>query len=363
MTTIAVLEKLPLDVSWTVHVQHATPATSHAKVAIVTPSKDSNAHTNVYYTEDDLVKDYDESTEVYNNYNAMINVNGFEDKPVQVIEYPASGSSSSSVSSVSSKGGSLSESPTAPIVKAVEDNLDALALYVVPTSDVKKEDVISLANALYDDRGGAVMYQTSNKDDMHAVSSAINAHQQTGSNGNFFGIYEDRPLYPVAQLAAFLSMNIPYDAMKVSNLSDFQYTDLSIDQTKDVLNSGFNLIENKADMAMVSTGKVTNGDYLDNFVDVKYVIDQMTYTLQRYMNTHNDIYNQQAIDGLKTSVQSEATNLYKQNVFKTQPVVSGPNYGQVNIEDVNNRTYKGLTVSGTLFDTIEKFHGTINITE
>lgn len=363
MIIIPVLAKQPLNVNWTVSIKRLATGTEHAGVAVIDYSDDNNIHSYIYDSLNDLTDDtsrqktFDESTEVYKNASAVYGADDYN-APLEVIEIPKTNASSASASVSSS--GSISESSGNSLSDKLLDALDSNVAYVVPTKDVSEKDIETITDALFGVRAGVVVYQTSDKNDMHNFYNHIQS-TQSNAYGNAYGIFEDRGVYPAAQAAGYGYAHVPCDFMKIGNESEFEATDLTADQVKDVLGCNFNVIENRSDDLMLATDLAVNGSYIDQFANVKYIINDLTYYLQRFMNHNETPYNDQTIHNIKATVKTEINGRLA-GLFIGRPSVDVATREQVSPNDIEKRVFRHITVAGEIFGDIENVDGKLNLT-
>lgn len=358
----AVLAKQPLNVHWTVSIKRLISGVEHANVAVIDYSSDSQVHTYFYEDPDEMTdetskqKTFDESTEVFKNTSAVFSAEGFNGN-VEVIELPKN---APSADSASVSNGTVSETSDSGIGEDILNSLDYEVGYVVPTKNVSEKDIESITDALFSDRAGIVVYQTSSKDDMHNFYNHIQS-VQSGKYGNAYGIYENRNDYEGAQVAGVVSANAPCDFMKVGNLSEFEATDLTSDQVKDVESCNFNVILNKADDLMLDTDLAVNGSYIDQFANIQRVITVLTYYTQRFLNNNETPFNNQTIHNLKGMLKGILeTKLSK--LFLGRPEVHVTYVDHINPQDIETRTFRNVSVTGQIFGDIQNVIGKLDVT-
>lgn len=363
---IAKVIKQPSDLIISTTIATPIAGTATAPVALLRPGAVEG--TLLAYSADELSDaGFDENTPEYDLVEAMFDVEGFEG-PVQIGTYSETPVISLDDVTVTPTADGATIGATVPgIQKYLEDHLMDGPSWFIPVG-MSDDDIKTAADILYTNTHGELVHQVDNIADLQKWHDyAISTQMEKNKLGHFRVIVEkDHDRHVAAQACAYASMNILLDWMRVGGpqkLSQFQPDDWT--QTElamiDRLN-GLTVVDKSSDF-LLSGNNELNGNFIDNSFNAQFNTEFVKMRLQKWLNGKNyTTINDDNISELVTTAETAGEDLFKLGTIaadadgKADFHVTAKSRSQLSAYDIANRTYKSVTITQTLPNSIEKIY-------
>ncbi|MEJ6401033.1 hypothetical protein [Nicoliella lavandulae] len=365
-------------------------------VAIGTPSTDGQMHSYIYDNIFDLGNKYDETTQVYRVANNAWDVDEFQGKEIEIIEYPqgaftvkppinlddikqeasanSNGDVSLSSSSANNTTGTAKQTASSAgtqrpgVAYAFANHLYdgfMFATLAGAAAQPTAQDYFDLSDMLYDNQRVALVGQTTDLKDIYNAYQHVQGYQTDDAKlGNFAMVWEpNSKKFPVGSMLGYAASNWPVDFKHIGNLDDFDVPDGLTQDTIDVLDQINGMtIEQTANDYMVSSGKALAGNYLDQFVNTQYAVDAYQFTLQNFLNHKKFGYTQGEIDLMEVALKETDGQLLAKRVLYQPSDITAQKRADVSNTDVSEREYNGFKIKAQINDDIETINGIIDMT-
>lgn len=358
--------KRTTDVHFIVAIHALNTSDSFPLVAIATKNTDATTKSHIYDDMYSLSADYPENTGVYNQAEAMFEVNDFRG-PIEVIAYPNVDSITPSgvQSQGTGHGGKVTATPTPGIVVGITQHIFDGFKYLVLDGATETE-IEALSDFLYDNQRIMLVTQPNSITALKTLATHVTGYQNVKNRlGNTAAIVETaKDRYPAAQAVAYAAVNVPVDFQHIGNLSQFEPdTDLTTDDYDTIAGLNATLVVNKAGDYMLLNGKALAGNYIDQFVHTQLVIDTLQTNLQKYLNRKNfPIYNDATIKEMTQTINAVSTSLLQTGVLYTAIAVNSVPRAKVLNMDVVARKYNGFSLSAQIGDDIDTINAKLDLT-
>lgn len=337
-------------------------ATNVQSVAILTSGNDSNVHNYVYGMNDDVSKDFDENTSVYNLVQKAFEVADYQGV-IQVIVAPNQDVSGKKADANSQ--GTVTMPDTNRFVYALSQRIDDGFNYVV-TDNLSEKDLEAVSDYLYSTQKAALAAQVKSSTDLQtfAAYSSKNQPMTTTKMNPVYAVTDSQHL-PTIQAVADATANAPMDMMKAGNHSEFIPDDsLSMEDIEQIKDLGGSCVVNKAGDMMMLQGKSLGANYIDQFVNTKIVKDTFQYDLQKQLNASKHLrFDDAGINLLYQTLKFTSTKLVNQGYLDGEAEITKRSYSDTTDGEKSTRTYNGLSINAKVMSSIETVNITLDLQE
>lgn len=358
--------KQTTDVHFTVAIHALKNPNGTPAVGIATKGADATTKASIYTDLDSLSADFDETTGVYSQAEAMFDADNFKG-PVEVVTYPNVDSTTpANVQTTGTTTGATVTATTTPgiVVGLTEHLFDGFKYLVLDGATEAETEAVS--DFLYDNQRIMLVTQPKSVTDLQTLSTHVKGIQtKKNSLGNTAAIVEtasDR--FVAAQAAAYAAANLPVDFQHIGNQSQFEPdTDLSTDDYDTIAAANGTVVVNKSGDYMLLNGLALAGNYVDQFVHTQLVIDTFQTALQKYLNRHNfPIFNDATIKEMAQTIEACGQQLQQQGVLASAVEITSVPRSNVLNSDVAARKYNGFGFNVQIADDIDTINAKIDLT-
>ncbi|KRM91597.1 hypothetical protein [Fructilactobacillus florum] len=362
---MSVIIKRPTNVHLTVSIQQVVKGVGKPAIAILT--KGTSTKAKIYSTIDDLSQDYNESTDVFETAKAAFEVPGFNES-VEVLQYGSTAALQAPTQSSDNGNVSTSDSNTTaltPVSQIVADHLFDGFNYLVPDKTVPETDLEDLSDFLYDNQRVVLYAQLNSVADLQKLSTHVQSYQKDDKEkqGNTGAIVETSDRKPAVQIVAYASINAPTDLGHVGNLSQMvPDDDLTQSDYEAIDSANGSVVVNKADWAMSNSGKALKGNYIDQFVHVQMVTDEIKRVIQNYLNSQKfPAYDESTVSMIEKLIDGVSKEYTANGILVDPIVVTSTPINQVPDRLVEDREFSKFGFNFKIANDVQDINANVNV--